>query len=370
MTVYSVSEFVSGVNELLSGIPTCVQGEVSNFHVAQNRFVWFDLKDEKSAVSCFMLAFQLNQIIADGMLIQVTGNPALFSKSGRFHIRAHTIQLVGAGSLKQQYELLKKKLANEGLFDAARKRQLPRFPQTIGLVTSPDAAAYTDVLKILRHRWPNLQIKLFPVNVQGAQAPASIIQALQLINKNWVNKLDVAIITRGGGSMEDLQAFNDEAVVRAIFGLQVPCIVGVGHERDETLAEFVADIRASTPSNAAELAVPHVADVQAQITHLVTQQQHYLQQKLASSIHTVTQDFLDQVNYWQQTIKQKLSAVQHAKQLLLSYHPKNILARGYSITTLTNGTVITSAKQLKLKTPITTTFASGKISSTVLKFWH
>ncbi len=362
MTVYSVSDFVSEVNELLTSIPALVEGEISNFHVAQNRFVWFDLKDDKSVVSCFMLAFQLKETFSDGVMVQVKGTPALFTKSGRFHLRAQTIQLVGEGNLKKQYEQLRAKLAAEGLFDTDRKRVLPRFPKTIGLVTSPDAAAYTDVQRILKNRWAGLDIKLFPVHVQGDSAVSSLFNTLQSIKTRWSKQLDLVIITRGGGSMEDLQAFNNEAVVRAIFALDVPTIVAIGHERDNTLAEYAADMRASTPSNAAELAVPHKTDVLYQISQLLKTQYQCLQRNVQQhndQVRLATSVFDNQITQYRST-------VEHYARLLLSYHPERILQRGYSITTLSDGTVLTSAKQAKMGSKITTKLRTGTITSQVI----
>ncbi len=362
MEVYSVSDFVRGVNELLSGIPACVQGEVSNFKIAQNRFVWFDLKDESSYVSCFMLAFQLDQPLEDGMQIQVIGRPSLFQKSGKFHLRANKIQIVGEGSLKKGYELLKAKLTKEGLFDADRKRALPRFPKRIGLVTSSDAAAYTDVLKILKNRWAGVEIYHFPVNVQGAQAVPSIVLALQEINHSYTKELDVIILTRGGGSMEDLQAFNDEAVVRAAFALKVPLVAAIGHERDETLVEYVADQRASTPSNAAEMVVPDKRDVIEQLRMSVQRQYRSLQ----TSHHVVTERISTAVSLLSKQMEQYHQNVNHLEALLRSYNPKQILERGYSITRTANGEVITKAEQAKPGSTLETILADGSLQSKVL----
>jgi exodeoxyribonuclease VII large subunit len=360
--VYSVSDFIHGVNELLSGIPACVQGEVSNFHVAQNRFVWFDLKDESSYVSCFLLAFQLDQPLEDGMEIQVIGRPALFQKSGKFHLRVNKIQVMGEGSLKRQYELLKAKLTKEGLFDADRKRLLPRFPKKVGLVTSSDAAAYTDVLRILKNRWAGLEIVHFPVNVQGAQAVPSIVLALQQINAKYCKELDVVILTRGGGSMEDLQAFNDEAVVRAAFALKVPLVAAIGHERDETLVEYVADQRASTPSNAAELVVPDKRDVLKQLQTSVQRQYQALQ----TSHREVSQRTAAAVSMLTKQMQQYRDNVDHLTALLNSYNPKQILKRGYSITRLASGAVVTKVAQAKRGSDVETILADGSIHSKVL----
>lgn len=362
MQVYSVSEFVHGVNDLLSGIPACVQGEISNFHIAQNRFVWFELKDESSYVSCFLLAFQLDQPLEDGMEIQVIGRPALFQKSGKFHLRVNKIQVVGAGSLKRQYELLKAKLTKEGIFAEGRKRLLPKFPQHIGLVTSADAAAYTDVLRILKNRWAGLDIVHFPVNVQGAQAVASIESALALINRDYAKQLDVVILTRGGGSMEDLQAFNDENVVRAVFGLKVPVVAAIGHERDETLVEFAADQRASTPSNAAELVVPDKRDVIAQLKIAVGRQYQALQ----TNHHIVTERITSDIVILSQQMKSYTTNVDHLIDLLHSYNPKQILERGYSITRTSTGQVVRHIQQVKIGETVQTIVVDGSINSKVV----
>lgn len=387
MQVYSVSEFVHGINELLTGIPACVQGEVSNFKVTQNRFVWFELKDEKSYVSCFLLAFQLDVQLEDGMEIQVIGHPGLFAKSGRFHLRVNKIQIVGAGSLKKQYELLKAKLTKEGLFDEARKRTLSVFPRHIGLVTSKDAAAYTDVQRILKNRWAGLTITHFPVVVQGNQAANSIVQALQYLNKHYAKKLDTVIVTRGGGSMEDLQAFNEEAVVRAIFALKVPSIAAIGHERDITLAELAADVRASTPSNAAELCVPDKQDVMQQLQMLVARQQRSLEtahslavertghqvaalsqhvRQSAQTIALTRERFLAATVQWQQTVTAAQQQLVKAVALLNSYNPKATLRRGYSITTTSTGQVVTREAQAPAGSTINTLLADGTVDSRVL----
>lgn len=387
MHAYSVSEFVHGVNELLAGIPACVEGEVSNFHITQNRFVWFDLKDDKSYVSCFLLAFQLEQPLENGMQVQVIGRPALFVKSGKFHLRAQKIQIIGAGSWQRQYELLKAQLTTEGLFDAARKRPLPKFPRTIGLVTSADAAAYTDVLRILKNRWAGLQVLHFSVAVQGDAAIPSLRRAFQFINQSYARKLDVVIVTRGGGSMEDLQAFNDETVIRAVFGLKVPTVAAIGHERDVTLVEYAADVRAATPSNAAELVVPDKQDVLQQLalhaqrqTHAIQllrrtqtertttfiQQLQYQAQQYVQTMFATQQRFLFATQQWQQHVQTLTTTLDHQLALLHSYDPKATLQRGYSITRTATGQLITSTTQVRSGTSIQTIVPDGTIQSQVI----
>lgn len=338
MKIYSVSEFNKEVNTLLSDINCCVQGEVSNFKITQNRFVWFELKDEKSYVSCFLMAFNLRVQLEDGMMIQVIGSPGLFTKSGRFHLSVKDIKLVGEGTLKKEYELLKKKLEKEGLFAVERKRPLPRFPERIGLITSPDAAAYTDVMKILKNRWSGLEIYFYPVSVQGQSAIKDILSAFAHFNNHQYN-LDAVILTRGGGSMEDLWAFNTEEVCRAVFASKVPVVSAVGHERDVTLVDFVADVRAATPSNAAELVVPHKDDVIFQINSLIENQE--------KSLHV----------FWEK--------IDHALSLFKAYNPQNVLARGYSITKC-NGKIIKDNKTVKKNAIIETQLFKGKIKSKII----
>lgn len=338
MRIYSVTEFNKEVNTLLSDITICMEGEVGNFKISQNRFVWFDLKDEKSYVSCFLMAFNLRVQLEDGMKVQLIGNPGLFTKSGRFHFSVKEIKLVGEGTLKKEYELLKKKLEAEGLFSMERKRQLPRFPERIGVITSSDAAAYTDVMKILKNRWAGLEIYFYPVSVQGQSAIKDIISAFNHFNSHDY-KLDAIILTRGGGSMEDLWAFNTEEACRAVFGSKVPVVSAVGHERDITLVDFVADVRASTPSNAAELIAPHKDDVIFQIDNLIN-----IQQKSFG----VFQEKVD-----------------HALSLLQSYNPRNVLKRGYSITKC-NGKILKDVKNIKKNHEIETILFNGKIKSKII----
>src|SRR3989338_31502 len=266
--VYTVSEFVSYIRDFLRenvGF-VLIQGEASGLHITQDRFVWFELKDKDTSVSCFMMKWELKVPLEDGMEIKVLGLPQLFQKSGRFHIRVEELELVGAGALQKAFEALKKKLEKEGLFAEARKRALPRFPEAIGLITSPDAAAYTDVLRILKNRWAGLTIKFYPVAVQGIGSVKEIVRAFDYFN--YSKNVEVIILTRGGGSLEDLQSFNSEDVARAIFSSAIPVVCGVGHERDESLSDYVADLRASTPSNAAELVVPDKREIMENIVNL------------------------------------------------------------------------------------------------------
>ena len=386
MKIYSVSEFRQEVNELLEQVTVAIEGEVTEFHISQNRFVWFSIADEQTVIKCFMLSFQLRIPLEDGMQVRVVGSPTLFKK-GQFVFRPRAIELVGDGTLRKAYELLKKKLDAEGLFDEGRKRSLPRFPHTIGLVTSSDAAAYTDVLRILKNRWAGLEIRHINVNVQGARAVTSIVHALQQLNEEEKD-LDCIILTRGGGSLEDLQAFNSEEVVRAIFASNIPVVCGVGHERDITLADLVADVRASTPSNAAERVVPHKDDVVAELTHLLSIGEHKIQQYIQehkdhidNAVHMLDQYARSQVLQFRE-LEQRLQfalqefrsslilqkeKIQHAAQLLQSFNPQHVLERGYTITMDQSGKVLSRKTQIRSGQHMLTRFSDGSVQSIVQK---
>lgn len=259
--ILSVTELRDYVNQTLSyAYPAVVvQGEVSSFKVNQGKWIFFDLKDAETTISCFMTKYQLNTIIEDGMLVRVTATPNL-TKWGKFSLTVKAVELAGEGSVKQAFEKLKAQFEAEGLFALERKRLLSEYPEQIGLITSSEAAAYNDFLTIVRDRWPLLTIKHIHVHVQGVQAPTDVVGAIQQFNRDYPT-LDALVVIRGGGSMEDLQAFNDERVVRAVYASKIPTIVGIGHEDDVSLAELAADVRAATPTDAARRLTPDQKDV-------------------------------------------------------------------------------------------------------------
>lgn len=267
MKILSVSDFLALVNETLRLIPSeayVVEGEVSDYRVSQGKWVNFDLKDEEAEakVPCFAVLQRLQVPLESGMRVRVRGGAKVFERFGKFSLNVDEVIPVGQGALQKAYLALKKKLEAEGLFDADRKRSLPNFPDTIGLITSKEAAAYGDFLRILNNRFGGMTIVHANVHVQGQYAVNEICQAFAEFNAlPIVERPQVIVLTRGGGGLEDLHAFNDERVARVVFSSAVPVIVGVGHERDESLCDFVADVRASTPSNAAEMLVPDRRDV-------------------------------------------------------------------------------------------------------------
>lgn len=282
MKTYTVTEFNQAIKAYLEEgmMDVAVQGEVTGYRKAKEKLIYFELKDDKSRVLCFMMVWDLKTILEDGMEIRVYGKPSLFVGSGGFHLRVKEIELVGAGALRQALEKLNLKLEKEGLFALERKRPLPRFPFKIGLITSPDAAAYHDVLRILKNRWAGMTVHFYPVSVQGFGAIKQIADAFNYFNRT--GEVEVIILTRGGGSLEDLQAFNAEEMARAVFASKIPVVCGVGHERDWTIADLVADQRASTPSNAAERVVPDKREIISEIVYLADHLEELLRQDLSA----------------------------------------------------------------------------------------
>ena len=255
---WKVSELTTRIRELLEGtLPDIsVEGEVSNCRAAQSGHYYFTLKDARAQIRCVCFRDQMRGIKCkpeDGLHITVRGSLSVYDARGEYQIYVTHIDPVGLGALQLAFEQLKKRLLEEGLFAPARKKPLPVLPRCIGVVTSPTGAAIRDILRVLKRRFPNAQVSLFPVKVQGAGSAVEIVQALRYFNR--VKTIDVLILARGGGSLEDLWTFNEEAVARAISESVIPIITGIGHETDFTIADFVSDLRAPTPSAAAEIVV-------------------------------------------------------------------------------------------------------------------
>jgi exodeoxyribonuclease VII large subunit len=256
--VWKVSELTERIGEILEAAfrDVWVEGEVSNYHTAQSGHLYFTLKDARSQIRCVCFRDQVRGLKfrpEDGLQVTVRGSLGVYEPRGEYQIYVSHIEPVGLGALQLAFEQLKKRLAEEGLFDEARKKPLPVLPQRIGVVTSPTGAAIRDILRVLKRRFPNVHVLLFPVKVQGESAAAEIVAAVQYFNR--AKAADVLIVARGGGSLEDLWSFNEEIVARAIFASQIPVITGIGHETDFTIADFAADVRAPTPSAAAEIVV-------------------------------------------------------------------------------------------------------------------
>jgi len=270
--IYTVSELSQGIKYLLETNfrELWVEGEISGLKVSSLGHTYFDLKDANSNISGVMFrgfAQGLKFDLANGLLVRVRGNITTYDKQSKYQLMAKEIQPAGIGPLQLAFEQLKKKLAAEGLFDPSRKRPIPALPQKIAVVTSPTGAAIRDILSILKRRYANMHIIIAPVKVQGAGSKEEIAEAIKDLNKGFPD-IDVMLVGRGGGSMEDLWAFNEEIVARAIAGSKIPVISCVGHETDFTIADFVADLRAATPSAAAELVVKSKVELAANIAGL------------------------------------------------------------------------------------------------------
>lgn len=401
----SVSEFLRVVNNLLGGAVAVIEGEVSQFSISQGRWVFFTLKDQEAeaAVECFMMAYELKTPLENGMLVKVSGRPGVHTRSGRFRITVRQVEPVGEGALARALALLKAKLEQEGLFNEGRKRALPFAPELIAVIASRESAAYTDFIKVLTHRFGGLTILLRHVLVEGPAATGDITKAFSEIVA--LEKLpEVVVLTRGGGSLESLAAFNSESVARAIFSCPVPVVVGVGHERDVTLADLVADVRASTPSNAAELLVPERQALREKLTYLANRQSEILMQMMADEalrldgFDRASGHFLEQTRervvnlsnrlttaiswllktqkpdeavarLWQgmrEAYRAARDFARAAEKMLENLSPKAVLARGYAIAkNKATGEIVKSVKLTRTNDELELVLQDGQLTALV-----
>ncbi len=342
-----VSEFIALFNQTIDfAYPSVsITGELANFRVSRNRWVYFDLKDDDSVLKFFGTVYQLPGPLEDGMLVKVRGNPKLHNLYG-FSINIQNISLSGEGTIRRAANLLQEKLAKEGLFDESRKRQLPYPPVKIGLITSTQSAAYFDFQKIMNARWVGAKVEVIDVQVQGEAAPIQIVSAVNLLNAES-RPPDVIVIIRGGGSAEDLAAFNTEQVTRSIASSRVPTLVAIGHEVDISLAELAADQRASTPSNAAELIFPDVNSVLQEIKH--AQEYSY------NIVNSILQQTKMEISHLRTSISENIKLhinnlrrnLESKNELLNAFNPEAVLDRGYSIIRDDRGKIVKSSEVLK-----------------------
>ncbi len=411
--IFQVSEFNDFINQLISIREFVIEGEISEINISQNKWVFITLKDPKTeeVLNVFSIVYQIRaylDLLQVGTLVQVRGYPKLRGKSGRFSLNAQEIIPVGNGKLQQAFLQLKAKLESEGLFDQSRKRPLPDYPRAVFLLTAANSRAYSDFIKIAKERgFGKVKIYFIPISVQGSQAVSSILAGFNLVRK-YHRQADLAVITRGGGSLEDLIAFNQEEVVRAAYGLPIPLVSAIGHEADVSLIDYIADVRASTPTNAAEVVFTSLNETQQQleiltnslkyqISNKIKSQAHHLnllQSSLVSSfsqplsnlkqienkLHSLSSYYLQKVKLAennlnnssyqlinrQKNIYQK-SALEYnrAVQVLNSINPQSILSRGYSITINSQGQIIKNAGQIRLGQMIKTRLAKGWFGSKV-----
>ena len=390
--IFSVTEVNELVKLLLDNEPMlssiCVRGEISNYKMYPSGHHYFSLKDPTGAIRCVMFkgqALRLRFRPENGMKVLVTGRVSAFPRDGAYQLYCNTMTPEGAGDLALAFEQLKEQLYKEGLFEQAHKKPLPLFPERIAIVTSSAGAAVHDMIRILRRRYPLAKVILLPVRVQGAEAPPEIAGAIRYADKWKIG--DVIITGRGGGSMEDLWAFNDERVARAIYACETPVISAVGHEPDVTIADFVADRRASTPSNAAEIAVPDMAELlqrldsfrsrmaQGTLNGLERQERRLkalAEKRVLTDPLAFVQDKRLQLDYVQQKLltaanaqwqeEQRRFAALAAKLDALS--PLKVLGRGYAMARTEDGAVLRTAAQVQSGDTIHLRLAQGGLRCT------
>jgi len=388
LTVTDLTRYIREVFEMDYRLQDVwVQGEISNLSRPASGHVYFSLKDSGAALKCVMWRTAVTATVKrlrDGDAIIAHGKLSVYEAQGAYQLYVDTIQTAGVGDLYQQFERLKAQLQAEGLFAADRKRALPATVRTIGIVTSPTGAALQDMLNIIRRRWPLLNIVLSPTPVQGNDAPPKIIAALKRLYQR--DDIDAIIIARGGGSIEDLWCFNDENVARTIAQSPVPTISGVGHEVDFTIADFVADVRAPTPSAAAELITPDQAEVRAmlegaavELTSLITDRIGVARQQIAANVRAL-QHLSPRVKL--QNTRQRLDdagskmqdAMRHSLTLrrervsslaaqLGAYNPLNVLARGYAVVRSAEGEVIRSVNQVTVDEQLLIRVSDGEFEA-------
>ncbi len=393
MQVMTVSGFLAFVNDTFKAIwdvqEVAVEGEVSGYRLSQGQWVSFDLKDPDGLVNIFLPVWKQTVPIEDGMRVRVFGWPRIYPKYGKFSISAEKIELAGEGALRKALAALRQKFESEGLFDPARKRTLPRFPERIALVASKESAAYGDFIRVVGERWRGLEIDVYHVLVQGDRAPQEIVRAIEMINARVgagssrpSDGYDVLVMTRGGGSLDELMSFNDERVVRAVFGCKIPTMVAIGHERDVTFAEEVADVRGSTPTDCARRLVPDRTDVLYELAHLQEVISDTLQEQIDSTRRQADQ-VLVSADHWLQTVQNRfealrvpvIAAVQHwferleeryiaVTRLFQSFDPRSVLRRGYAIVTASHGKIVTSVRQVVPGDRLALQLRDGSVEST------
>ncbi|MDU0964493.1 MAG: exodeoxyribonuclease VII large subunit [Peptostreptococcus anaerobius] len=361
-----VSELNSYIKKLIADEPilgnVMVKGEVSNFKIHSSGNVYLSLKDKDSKVNCIILRrnFAQDMVIKDGTKIIASGSVRVYERDGAYQLYINSVEVEDMGNLYYQYLQMKERLEKEGLFSPMHKKKIPRFPKVIGVITSPTGAVIRDIINVVSRRYPRVEIKLFPVLVQGERSEESLIRALDFFNRR--DDIDTIIIGRGGGSLEELWSFNSEALARKIFDSKIPIISAVGHETDYTICDFVADLRAPTPSSAAELATPDLKDLLAsqdilvkRMSRAVSNKIEIERQKVSRSIektHTIVQkDMIDMSYVRLDRIQERMAAsvdrrmVDYKNKLSLigvsmgNLNPFSVMDRGYSVVESSGGLV-------------------------------
>ena len=392
--VLSVGQLNDYIKTRLDGDPylrnVAIRGELSNYKMYPSGHHYFTLKDETGAMKCVMFkssAMRLRFRPEKGMKVIAMGSVTVYVRDGVYQLYCTGLGLDGIGDLYAAFEQLKARLGEQGLFDPSHKKPLPKFPGTIGIVTSSAGAAVLDMLRILRKRYPLTQVKLLPVRVQGAEAAMEIAGAIAYANRHKL--ADLLIVGRGGGSMEDLWCFNEEIVARAIFDSQIPVISAVGHEPDVTISDFVADLRAATPSNAAELAVPDQDALRQTLDEMQNAMAVAMQQKIARAGERLEQisnrpvlrspmASFEGKKQNLELLKNRLVAAQSGRVSaerqrfvanvgkLDAMSPMKVLTRGYAMVATEDGRLVRSVSDVKPKQPIAVRVSDGTIVATVI----
>lgn len=330
--VLTVSQFIEVCNQTLdyAYADIVIEGEVASFKVNQGKWVFFDLKEGEASIGCFMVVSQLRTALTDGMKVRVKATPKL-TRWGKFSLTVKQVLPLGEGSIKKSFELLKKKLTAEGLFDPAKKRPIPQGLTKIGIISSTGAAGYIDFLKILQNRWGGMELQTINTQVQGLGAPEQIVRALEYFNQRA--EVEAIVIVRGGGSADDLSAFNDEGLARAIAASRIPVMTGIGHEVDESLADLAADVRASTPSNAAERLTFDRTEILRHNRDLLSGAKRTILDHIARAEQQLHDSFTDVKHQIIYQIEQTEHHIAQAQKLLQTLNPESVLKRGYAILT-------------------------------------
>lgn len=396
MKPIGVSQLNAYIKRVLQTDPLLAQvavvGEISNLKYHDSGHVYFSLKDQGGKINCFLpsgVASGLDLRLEDGIQIIAIGNVSVFERGGYYSLQIKAIELSGIGDLGAAFEALKKKLLNEGLFDASHKKSLPTFPSKVAIVTAQTGAAIQDMIKIITNRNDVVDILIVPVLVQGPGAASSIAQGIRGLNR-FHKDVDVMIVGRGGGSLEELWAFNEEELARAIFESDIPVISAVGHETDVTIADFVADVRAETPTAAAVMAVPDTKELRLYLDFLDSKLQENLaywidkkteilsrldleafRKGILSKVELLSLKALKQKEQMEHQIAQQLqrlsTQVEQNRMMLEHLNPKSIMKMGYAAISTPDGALVVSTADLKPSDPLVLTLSDGEANATVTK---
>lgn len=369
--ILTVSELTADIKEVLENVfaDVCVVGEISNLRQPASGHIYFSLKDEKSQLRSVLFkgsSFKLKFNLSDGMKITCRGRVGVYDRDGQYQLYVNSIEPQGQGALALAFEQLKERLLKEGLFDASHKKELPFLPAAIGVITSPTGAVIGDILNVLDRRFGSEHVIINPVRVQGEEAARDIVHALREFNQ--LKNVDVIIIARGGGSLEDLWCFNDEPLARAIFESEIPVISAIGHETDFTIADFVADRRAPTPSAAAEIVMPLRAELDDKIENLLC----FLWKNFSDIIPQYAQRIDDLFENMARAVENKFKTrqarLEHLKEHLNALSPLAILKRGYSIASLEDHEkILYSSQEVKKGDKIFVRLSKGTLECEIVK---